>query len=235
MNTISLCHRLTSRDRTKSRQEPAPPRLNVHDVLNSELEPLNLERGIFRTLLDLLARLRTVVETYLFHDRSKYSKPTTLLKLTLAAGILACRHWLPAANSYSSNLFLTITAANQDEVARLALLREYDDMLRLLLVPATSVLSYFLFRKQAWFFAEHPAFNAYLLAFQFFLMTILLPLTGSQYEWVAGAAILSYIVVTCLRCMNGPRLLTLLKALAVAIGSSRIFLAAFYPIASWVL
>ena len=216
-------------------QEPAPPRLNMHDVLHSVLETLNFDRGIFRTLLDLLTRPRTVIETYLFHDRSKYSKQTTLLLLTLAAAILSCRHWLPASNSYSPNLFLTITASNEAELKTLALLREYDDVLRLLLVPATSVLSYLLFRKQAWNFAEHLAFNAYILAFQFFLMAILVPFTGNQYEWVAGVAILGYHLVTYQRCMNGPSLLTLLKSFAVAIGSSLIFLAIFYPITTWLI
>jgi hypothetical protein len=37
----------------------------MHDVLHSVLETLNFDRGIFRTLLDLLTRPRTVIETYL--------------------------------------------------------------------------------------------------------------------------------------------------------------------------
>jgi hypothetical protein len=35
--------------------------------------------------------------------------------------------------------------------------------------------------------------------------------------------------------MNGPSLLTLLKSFAVAIGSSLIFLAIFYPITTWLI
>jgi hypothetical protein len=215
--------------------DSTPPRLTMRDVFASVSETFNLDRGIFRTLLDLVISPQAFFQTYFFQDRSKYSKPMTLLLLMLAAAVLSCRHFLPTNHSYSPNLFLTITASNQDELNRLTLIREYDDVLRLLLVPATSVLSYAVFPKQAWNFAEHLTFNAFILAFQFFLMALLVPLAGQHYEPVAGVAVLGYFLVTYQRCMQGPWLATLLKSIGVVIDSSLIFLALFYPLAQWVL
>ena len=216
-------------------QDPTPPRLTMHDILHSVSETLNLDRGILRTLWDLLVAPQTLFETYFFKDRNKYSKPTTLLMLMLAGVILSSRHCLPPSDSYSPNLFLTISASNQDELRTLNTIREYDDVLRLLLVPAASVISYLLFRKQGWHFAEHLAFNAYILAFQFFLMAVFLPLFGHDLEWVVGIAIFAYFLVTYLRCMKGSRLLTLSKASVVVVGANLIFLAIFYPLTLWVL
>lgn len=215
--------------------DSAPPRLSMHDVLRSITETLNLERGIFRTLWDLLVRPRTFFETYFFRDRTKYTKPITLLMLTLAAAVVSCRMWLAEANSYSPNLFLKITAANADELRKLTLLRDYDDVIRLLLVPATSLFSYLLFRHQKWNFAEHLVYNAYLLAFQFFLMAALVPPFGSKAEWLVGAVILAYFLATYLRCLNGFWISTLLRSFAVVVGSNLLFLALLYPLAYWIL
>lgn len=210
---------------------PRPSRLTMQNVLHSVSETLNLDRGILRTLIDLLIRPHTVFNTYFFEDRRKYSQPLTLLMLMLAGAIISCRHCLPTTDSYSPNLLLTITASNEGELRTLRLLSEYDDVFRLLLVPAASVLSYLLFQKQSWYFAEHLAFNAYILAFQFFLTAILLPLIGDNQEWIAGIAILAYFLSTYLRCLEGPWLLTLAKAGGVVVGANLIFLTIIYPVA----
>jgi hypothetical protein len=118
--------------------DSTPPRLTMRDVFASVSETLNLDLDIFRTLLDLVISPQAFFQTYFFQDRSKYSKPMTLLLLMLASAVVSCRHFLPTNHPYSPNLFLTITASNQDESNRLTLIREYDDVLRLLLVPATS-------------------------------------------------------------------------------------------------
>lgn len=207
----------------------------MHNVLHVVAETLNLDRGIFRTLLDLCVRPRTLFNTYFFRNRDKYSKPATLLMLMLAAAVLSGRHCLPESNSYSPNPLLKISASNEAELRTLTLLREYDDVLRLLLVPATSVLCYLLFRKQGWNFAEHLAFNAYILAFQFFLAAILLPVFGYEFEVIAGIGIVAYFLITYLRCMDGPWPLTLIKSAVVMIGANIIFLAIFYPLALWLM
>lgn len=207
----------------------------MRDILLSVSETFNLDRGILRTLRDLLVSPRDFFETYFFRDRSSYSKPTTLLLLMLAGVTLSCRHFLPATDSYSPNPLLTITASTQDELRTLNLIREYDDVLRLLLVPFTSLLSFFLFRKQAWHFAEHLTFNAYILAVQFFLMAWLLPLLGHRFDWVAGMAILVYFLATYLSCMNESRWITAGKACVIVVCSNLMFLMAFYPMTLWFL
>lgn len=58
-------------------QDTTPPRLTMQHVLQAVSETFSLDRGIFRTLLDLLIRPKTVIETYLFIDRSRYTKPLT--------------------------------------------------------------------------------------------------------------------------------------------------------------
>lgn len=213
----------------------SPQRLTMPDVWQAVQETLNLDRGLLRTLRDLLLRPQIVIQTYLFHDRDKYTRPTMLLMLTLATAIIASRHWLPTSNTYSPNLFLTITATNPDELTRLTLLKEYDDLLRMLLVPATSVLSYCLFRKQNWYFAEHLAFNTYVLAFQFFLLTLLVPWTGMIPEWIVGGTILGYFFLAYFCCLTDSGLPKLLKSIVVVVGSNLIFLACLYPLAHWVL
>jgi len=211
------------------------PRLNMRDVLRAISDNFNLDRGLLRTLLDLCRAPRDLVHTYFFCDRRRYTQPPTLLMLMLAAVVLSCRHFLPVSNTYSPNLILKITASTAAELRVLLLLREYDDVLRLILVPATSLISYTLFRRQGWNFAEHLAFNAYVLAFQFFLTAVLLPFCGLAWEWIPGVATIVYFLTTYARVMDGPWPLSLLKAVVILGLSNQIFLIVFYPLTIWLM
>lgn len=207
----------------------------MHDVLHAFLDNINLDRGLLRTLLDLVVRPRVLIETYFYRDRNRYTKPLTLLMLMLAGAILSCRHCLPVSDSYSPNFILRIAATNEEELRTLTLIREYDDVFRLLFVPATAVLSYLLFRKQGWNFAEHLVFNAYILAFQFFLTAVLVPFCGLQWEWMAAVVSVTFFVVTYQKCLDGPRFMTLVKSCVALVGSAFTFLAVFYPFTLWLL
>ncbi len=214
---------------------PSISRLTMHDVVHSVLGTLNLERGIFRTLLDLFVKPRSFFDTYFFKDRGKYTQPTTLLMLMLAGVLLSFRHLLPSDDTYSPNLLLTITASNEGELQTMSLLREYDDLLRLMFVPITSVLSYLLFRKQGWHLAEHMVFNSYILAFQFFVMFALVPLLFYQLEWIVGVTSLVFFLYVYVRCMDGPPWLTLVKSVGIVACTNLLFIAILYQITLWLI
>jgi hypothetical protein len=162
------------------------PRLTMRDVFQSFADVLNLHHGVLRTVLDLAVRPKYFFHRYFRVQRKSHTQPTTLLLLMLAGVVLSSRHLLPISNTHSPNFILMVTATNDHELAILMLLREYDDVVRLLLVPITSALSFGLFQKQAWFFAEHLAFNAYILAFQFLLMILFVPMSIWGMEWISG-------------------------------------------------
>lgn len=214
---------------------PTLPRLTTRDVLQAVLDNFSLERGLVRTLVDLFVRPRVLFETWFFHDRQTYVKPLTLLMLTLAAAVLSCRHFLPAGNAYSPNLILKITATTPADVEKLMLLREYDDVFRLLLVPSASVVSYLMFRRQGWNFAEHLVFNTYILAAQFCLSAVLLPIGGLNHQWVPELATIVCFLLTYARCMDGHRLGVVCRAVVTLVASSMVFLIVFYPFALWVI
>lgn len=215
--------------------KPPLPRLTTRDVLQAVLDNISLERGLVKTLVDFFVRPRVLFQTWFFHDRQTYAKPLTVLMWMLAAVVLSCRHFLPAGNTYSPNLILKITATTAAEVEKLQLLREYDDVFRLLLVPSASVISYFLFRKQQWNFAEHLVFNTYVLAAQFFLTAVLLPLCGLQHAWVPELAAMICFLLTYLRCMEGHWATVLLRSAVTMFASGMVFLSVFYPFAVWVI
>lgn len=204
--------------------------MTLTEVFHSVLEVVNLDRGIFRTLADLLVRPRAFFETFFFHDRTKYTKPSTLIMLMIALLLLCSRHLLPESDSYSPTLLLTVTATTEDEMRSLKMLREYDDVIRLLLVPITALLSYLLFRRQEWFYAEHLAFNAYILAVQFLLTVLSLPLVVIGYAWIGGIVTLAYFLFVYSSCMSGSKIFSAAKAFLVIVSANLLFVIVLYPL-----
>ena len=209
--------------------ETKMPRLTMRDIFQSVAGVFNLDHGLLRTLLDLAVRPGQFFHRYFHVQRSTYTPPLTLLLLMLAGIVLCSRHLLPVDHTYSPNFILTIAATNDHELAILQLLREYDDVVRLLLVPITSAMSFALFRKQQWFFAEHLVFNAYIQAFHFFLMILFVPASLGNMEWVAGLACLLFFYYAYLQCMDGNRFLIIAKATVVIIISNLLFACLIYP------
>jgi len=161
--------------------DPLPvERISLKSIFNSILSTLNLEKGYFFTLRELLLRPGQAIRAYLFtEERPKYVKPLTFLLLSLAISILVTVNVM----EWSGKLDLNAMDNNDQQLGPemkaalsklLAVVFKYQNLFEILKVPFISFLTYKFFDRARFNFAEHLVMNAYGLAIQSMLSIVMI-------------------------------------------------------------
>ena len=161
--------------------DPLPvERISLKSIFDSILATLNLEKGYFFTLKELLLRPGQAIRAYLFtEERPRYVKPLAFLLLSLAISILITMKVMEWSgkldlNSMDNNGQKLSLEMKEALTKLLAVVFKYQNLFEVLKVPFISFLTYKLFDRARFNFAEHLVMNAYALAVQSILSIVLI-------------------------------------------------------------
>ena len=142
------------------------------------LQVVNLEKGLGYTLYALTRSPGSTLRNYLFHDRSKLTKPVGFLVLIVAlATYLTVTFFTFQEEFQIAGMTIHATDSSPDTTHNiLRFFKEYFNLLLLLILPFYALGSYWLFRKNQWNFAEHLVINAYILGYQNAIYLLFFPL-----------------------------------------------------------
>ena len=161
--------------------DPLPvERISLKSIFTSILATLNLEKGYFFTLKELLLRPGQAIRGYLFtEERSRYVKPLGFLLLSLAVSILITVNIMEWSGKLDLNTMDNNGQAMTPEMKAalskiLAVVFKYQNLFEILKVPFISFLTYKFFERARFNFAEHLVMNAYALAIQSLLSILII-------------------------------------------------------------
>lgn len=153
--------------------DPLLERISMHKVRHDILMVLNLEKGIFYTVLQMLRAPGEAMHQYLFVDRSRFMDPTRFLLLTVALLTFVTLNFFPEIGFYQGLEQGFKAGENPEKQAifgkLIALYSDYMSVLMLLTVPPAALVSWILFGKYKLHYAEHLVINAYLWGFLSFI------------------------------------------------------------------
>lgn len=146
------------------------------------LDAFNLERGILYTFKMLLIKPGKAINDYLNGSTKPYFNP--LNYLLVAAGIYAVLVlWLNIFDTTidATNKLLNVdTVEESEEVIEmqsrfLESFKNYINLIPLLMIPFSSMISMLFFKSKRLFYGEHLIINSFLFAQGFYIMLILTP------------------------------------------------------------
>lgn len=168
--------------------EPQLKRVSLHAMGASVMAVLNLERGILYTFWQMIKSPGEAMRSYLFTDRSHFLDPLKFLVIGVAAYLFVSLKFFPDGGffggfaqgfSYSTPEPDDLRAANQQKI--MGYLKDYANLMMLLTVPISAVISWRLFRRYQLYFGEHLAINAFLYGFLSFVAILFLPFDQQGY------------------------------------------------------
>jgi len=136
-------------------------RLTLKTIKQDVLEILNLEKGLFFTLVRLFKDPKETVETYLFKDRSKLFNPFRFVFFAVA---IYSFFILKIFDGLDFSKFIEF----QDNPEYNEVMKNYTEKIfnlynisTLLSIPCLAFFSFLLFGREKYNYAEHLAINSY--------------------------------------------------------------------------
>ena len=206
-----------------------PKRITLKNIGENLLEILNFERGIFYTIRGLALTPGKTIRHYLYEDRKKMVQP---LKFLVIAGIInsilsffvgdmlpdMSKGLVEFFEEFSLPLFCEPKLAGQKFQSFVA---NYQGLLVVFSLPVIAGLTFLVFRKSDFNYAEHIVISAYLFGFNNLLASInLLFIKIGIYYLSLGSALLiiAYFIYFCIRVFKKPLGQGLLLGLVFVIG-----------------
>lgn len=153
--------------------EPILERISMRKVRHDIFMVLNLEKGIFYTVWQMMRAPGEAMHQYLFVDRSRFMDPTRFLLLTVALLTFVTLTFFPEVGFYQGLEQGFQAGDNPEKQAILGKLMElysdYLSVMMLLTVPPAALVSWVIFQKYKLHYAEHLVINAYLWGFLSFI------------------------------------------------------------------
>lgn len=159
-------------------ERPSIDRITLRSILGRVLEELHLARGFGYTVRLLIVRPREAVSEYLFKDRSRLVRPTTLLLLTVGVATFLSLEFLIGEDSLTElegledlppRVSATLTLMFQGAIG-------FFNLTYMSTLIPMAAATYFVFRRWGFNFAEHIVLNAYLFGIQTLGFILVLPL-----------------------------------------------------------
>lgn len=147
------------------------PRLTVKEIRNETLLFFNLEKGLLFTFVALMKQPFSTIQTYLFHDRRKFSNPLQYILIGVALyTIIISVHpgfnkmvndsnEINAKNYARMEKQFDIKIAEPFERAQ-GIYFNYQNVFYIFLIPAVGFATFLLFER-SYNYAENLAINAY--------------------------------------------------------------------------
>lgn len=184
--------------------DPQIERISTKTIAASLLAILNLERGIFYTIWELIKNPGAAMRRYLFTDRSGFIEPLKFLVLTIPVYLFISFTFFPDSGFLAG--FESGLANSEDEVTNpeknaltrnlISIFKEYANLLLLITVPLAAIFTRLIFRKYQLNFGEHLVINAFLYGFLTFASTLLLPIAWLSADLNSWLMFLLYLVYT---------------------------------------
>ncbi len=160
-------------------------RISFQKIGRSILAVLNLERGIFYTIIALFTKSGAAIEIYLKKDRKKLLEPTRFLLVILALTTLVFLKF--DGNDFFGGMLNGMLDADNDSTQssfdkeKLTFyvngIKEYCNVFLVFILPLTAFFSWDMFDKSNYNGAEHLVINMYIFSIQsliYILFTFLL-------------------------------------------------------------
>lgn len=143
-----------------------PERITFQKIGRSILQVLNLERGLFYTILVLLTKPGTAIETYLKKDRTKLVEPVRFSLVVLAITTIVFLSF--NGQDYIDGFLEGITDNKEIEKVTVFInvFKKYCNLFLIFILPIIAAFSYSSFKKSGYNGAEHLVINAYVFSFQ---------------------------------------------------------------------
>lgn len=190
-------------------------RISVQSLWKALMASLNLEKGYFFTLKELLIRPGKALRAFLFtEERLKYVKPLSFLLLSLAISIFfafKALEWHGGLdlNNLNNNQGVDLSPELQAALSKLMeVIFKYQNLFEILKVPFISFFTFKFFERAQFNFAEHLVVNAYALGVQsilsIFIILIVLNLNPG-FSFILVPLIFIYYVFVHVKVFQEPQ------------------------------
>ncbi len=184
-------------------------RLSIHEIWHDMIHAfLHADKSYLQLTKQLLLRPGIVAKEYVSGKRKKYFNPFSYLVINIAISAFVIKYF---------HLFGSVGNA-KNAVSNFA--EKNSNLIFFLAVPVTAFISYLLFRKKKYNFAENLSFYAFLSGFRvFFFLLIFAPLVyffKEKYYLVLSVYLviwLTYVVWASFQFYEEKKLPTILKSL----------------------
>jgi hypothetical protein len=184
--------------------EPQIKRISTKTLGASLLAILNLERGIFYTIWELIKNPGAAMRRYLFTDRSGFIEPLKFLVLTIPIYLFLTFTFFPDSGffaGFENGLTGAKDGAPNPEKQALArnlinIFKDYANLILLVTVPIAALFTRLIFGKYRLYFGEHLVLNAFLYGFLTFVTTLLLPSAWVSESLNSWLVLILYFVYT---------------------------------------
>lgn len=170
-----------------------PPRISMQTIYESILAVFNFEKGMSFTIKNLLLTPGKTLTNYLFTaERTKHIKPMSFLILMVTIATFLTLQLIKSSNpdAMSGNEINDVMAGNSvnlgDGVPQKlndaveifnTLIKQYYHIFQLLKIPFFALVTFWIFRKKQYNYAEHLIINSYIIAMTTFLFIVIFPIT----------------------------------------------------------
>ena len=180
------------------RNSNTPERITIKNIGENLLEILNFERGIFYTIRGLALTPRETIRHYLYEDRMKMVQPLKFLVITgIVSSVMSfiignslpdmSQNMIDIFEKYSLPLYCEAELAAQ-KFQNFA--GNYQGFLIAFSIPLIAAVSYFVFKKSNYNYAEHIVIAAYLFGFNNLLTSLNLMFIKIGIQYLTFASIL---------------------------------------------
>ncbi|HMQ46789.1 MAG TPA: DUF3667 domain-containing protein [Saprospiraceae bacterium] len=157
--------------------EPQIERVSLRKMWVNILSILNLERGMFYTIWQLILAPGTAMQRYLFLDRSRFIEPLKFLVIAVAFFLFMAINYFPNSNWFDVDQEASFSNGSESYSKVTVFLQQYANLVMLFSVPIAAWISWRLFRKYRLNYGEHLVLNAFLYGFLTFVSILMLPLS----------------------------------------------------------
>lgn len=181
-------------------------RITLRSIGAEVLAQLNLEKGLGYTIRQLFVAPGQVIQEYLFEDRSRVTKPLTLVLLVVTITAFISLRYFPADGSIEKELAKGNIPGSLLPALTLMvkLARQFFNLVLMSSLPALALSSYLLFQEKRLNYAEHLIINMYIFGIQTIIQLLFLPFLD-KLPWlgvVAGALSIGYFLYALVRIFN---------------------------------
>lgn len=173
--------------------EPQIERLSLQKMWGHILSILNLERGMFYTIWQLILAPGSAMRCYLFTDRSNFMEPLKFLVISIAFFLFMAINFFPNSNWFGVDQE-SISNGNEVTYSIAAYLKQYANVVMLFTVPIAAWVSWRIFRKYRLNYGEHLVLNAFLYGFLTLISILILPISLKSANSYSNALLILFLL-----------------------------------------
>jgi len=175
--------------------EQSQDRIDFKHIYDGILKVLNLERGLFLTIREMILRPGSMIKEYFGGTRKKYTHPIQYAVMLVGLYFFLFALLPESAmdlkdfqeSTYTEGYNLTnksgqpIDEEKMQEAFDLSqkmsnFIFQYMNVLTLVLIPVTAIFTFFIYRKAKFYYTEHLVLNAYIIGTYSVLGVLAIPL-----------------------------------------------------------